>query len=965
MNAAHSGQVTEDKVSSADLDICAQEPIHSPSAIQPYGMLIACRLPDLRVLCVSANSFEFIAIEPAKALEGTLYDLVGLETTERILATLSSPSGSQRSRLTFTHPNDPECVFHAMAHRVDDVLRVEIERSLPSHDWYLLSQRMEGVVEALKRTGNQLDLCTAAVEELRTLTGFDHVMIYRFHADNHGEVIAESKVEDIEPSLNLHFPASDIPDQARKLYSVQRVRLIADVDYTPVPLQQNEHASSVPLDMTSCSLRSISPIHLQYLRNMGRKASFSVSLVHGNRLWGLIICLHRTPMLVAPQLRSLCDLLGQIISMLTEVTETNEDYVEALLNRGRIRSLATLLNASDNLSDVLMKHCEQFLESLGASGAMLRLQGQVHQCGVTPELDRTLALARVMKDRSVGGLFASDNVSEELGLCEDLTHVVSGALFVALSRSNDDCILWLRPEISETVRWAGNPYEAKMRDLKTGLVGPRQSFVAWCALVSGRARRWTHSEVLLAQEIRQIVTTTFRRHSDARQVELSYLDSLTSLPNRRVLLDRLGEHRSAASGPGALLFIDIDRFKAVNDTYGHSIGDELLIQVARRLRECAGHDDLVARLGGDEFVVFSEGVELAQAASLAEKIIQGFKTPFSLALRTFRCTLSIGVAATFGKHIHNVTDILNAADSAMYEAKHRGGNQSVLYRMPHPEKLIRDMQLEQELFQAIERGEMEVNFQPQVTVSDNRLVGFEALLRWRHPRYGAIPPCEFIGIAEKVGYIRELGRWVLKRSLEYLSRWRQIHDPCLFVAVNVSVKELVEEDFVEGVATQLDGANLPASSLHLEITESVLMQGSVEEKLAELQLRGVKIVIDDFGTGYSSLSYLQRLPVSKLKLDRTFLEGVGDDPRKTRLFSSIVGMAHSLELEVVAEGIETISQLNCIRDSLCDEAQGFFLSHPLPAPLIEQLLSSKWVNGLLPLPALKGSLALPPSERAS
>jgi len=965
MNAAHSGQITEDKISSLGSDICAQEPIHTPSAIQPYGMLIACRLPDLRVISISKNSFEFIAIEPSKALEGTLHDLVGLETTERILETLSGPSGSQRNRLTFTHPNDTKCVFHVVAHTVDDVMRVELELSLPGHDWDALSQRMEAVVEALKRTATQLDLCTAAVEEIRTLTGFDHVMIYRFHADNHGEVIAESKVEGIEPSLNLHFPASDIPDQARKLYCVQRVRLIADVDYIPVSLQQNEQASSVPLDMTSCSLRSISPIHLQYLRNMGRKASFSVSLVHGNRLWGLIICLNRTPRLVAPQLRSLCDLLGQIISMLTGATEKNEDYVEALLNRGRIRSLATLLNASDNLSDVLVKHCELFLEALGASGAMLRLQGQVHQCGVTPELDRTLALARAMKDRSVGGLFASDNVSEELGVCEDLTHVVSGALFVALSRSNDDCILWLRPEISETVRWAGNPFEAKMRDLKTGLVGPRQSFAAWCALESGRALRWTNSEVLLAKEIRQILARTFRRHSDARQVELSYLDSLTSLPNRRVLLERLEEHRSAASAPGALLFIDIDRFKAVNDTYGHSIGDELLIQVARRLGECAGHDDLVARLGGDEFVVFSEGVEPAQAASLAEKIIRSFKTPFLLAFRTFRCTPSIGIAATFGKHIHSVTDILNAADSAMYEAKHCGGNQSVLYRTPHPEKLIREMQLEQDLFQAIERGEMEVNFQPEVNVLDNRLVGFEALLRWRHPQYGPIAPSEFIAIAEKVGYVRELGRWVLKCSLECLSRWRRIHDPCLFVAVNVSVKELFEEDFVEGIVTQLDGANLPASSLHLEITESVLMQGSVEEKLAELQLRGVKIVIDDFGTGYSSLSYLQRLPISKLKLDRTFLEGVGDDPRKTRLFSSIVGMAHSLGLEVVAEGIETICQLDCIRACLCDEAQGFFLSHPLPAPLIEQLLSIKWVNGLLSLPVPKESLVLPPSERVS
>ena len=425
-------------------------------------------------------------------------------------------------------------------------------------------------------------------------------------------------------------------------------------------------------------------------------------------------------------------------------------------------------------------------------------------------------------------------------------------------------------------------------------------------------------------------------------------DTLTRLPDRRALIGRLGRcGKGLWTSSACLIFVDIDRFKMVNDTLGHGAGDELLIQVAQRLTSCVGAEHLVARLGGDEFVVFCENLGLDDARSVAAMIVESFQVPFQLQGKPFRCATSIGLAAANSRGLGSIADILHAADSAMHAAKRRGGNQFVVFENPLHDQLMRQVQLEQDLFQAIERGEMAVHFQAQVSVGDHRLIGFESLLRWNHPVHGNISPAEFIPMAEYTGHIQAIGAWVLRDSLRQIGLWRSQANSNLFVAVNVSIQQMTNEDFAELVRDALHEAGLPSEALHLEVTESMLMQSSTEAQLQAIQAIGVRIAIDDFGTGYSSLSYLPRLAVSEVKLDRSFLEGVGIDARKTALFGAIIGMAHTLNLEVVAEGIEDATQLDCVREHLCDSAQGYLLSRPLSAETVERMLLEEWKHGFL------------------
>jgi EAL domain-containing protein (putative c-di-GMP-specific phosphodiesterase class I) len=350
-------------------------------------------------------------------------------------------------------------------------------------------------------------------------------------------------------------------------------------------------------------------------------------------------------------------------------------------------------------------------------------------------------------------------------------------------------------------------------------------------------------------------------------------------------------------------------------------------------------------------VVFCENSGLDDARIIATGIVESFQEPFLLNGKPFRCATSIGLAPANSRGLDSIADILHAADSAMYSAKRRGGNQFVVFENPLHDKLLRQIQLEQDLFQSIERSEISVHYQALVAVENQRLIGFEALLRWKHPVYGHISPGEFIPMAEYTGHIQALGAWVLRDALRQVGRWRLLFNSELFVAVNVSIQQLGNHNFAQIVSAALDEANLPSAALHLEVTESMLMQSATESQLEAIEALGVKIAIDDFGTGYSSLSYLPRLAVSEVKLDRTFLDGVGVDRRKTALFGAIIAMAHTLNLVVVAEGIEEVSQLKCIREHRCDSAQGYLLSKPLAPETVERMLVEEWQEGFV-YPAL-------------
>jgi diguanylate cyclase (GGDEF)-like protein len=411
-------------------------------------------------------------------------------------------------------------------------------------------------------------------------------------------------------------------------------------------------------------------------------------------------------------------------------------------------------------------------------------------------------------------------------------------------------------------------------------------------------------------------------------------DALTGLPNRVLFLERLAQAVEAAarrSVHSAVLFVDIDRFKTVNDIAGHAAGDQLLIGVARRLREVLRPADTVARLGGDEFVVLCENLYDVQkeAVAIAERICSTLAQPFSFSDNELFTSASVGLA--FVRPGDDPHVLVARADSAMYMAKQRGRSRWEIYHPDFDERTTRRAELINGLHRAVERGELVLHYQPVRDLTSGEVVAMEALVRWQHPTLGIVAPTEFIPLAEDTGLIEEIGRWVLTEAATQCLAWRNEGHEQVSVSVNVSGRQLQNPEFPQEVESILKATGLPASALSMEVTESVIVtEGSVgHEVLDDLQRLGIRLAIDDFGIGYSSLAYLAKLPVHSLKVDRTFIAGLGS-AQDGSIVAAMVDLAHTLGLEVVAEGVETETELEHLRQARCDEAQGFLLGRPAP-----------------------------------
>ena len=420
-------------------------------------------------------------------------------------------------------------------------------------------------------------------------------------------------------------------------------------------------------------------------------------------------------------------------------------------------------------------------------------------------------------------------------------------------------------------------------------------------------------------------------------------DTLTELPNRLLFQDRVQQalqlarrHRKKA----ALLWIDLDRYKQINDTLGHRVGDEVLCEVGRRLKGCLRESDTVARVGGDEFTVLAHDVNSpADADLVCSKILTALSRPMLSGEHAVTVTASIGVSI-FPEHGQDPIALMRHADLAMYMAKHHGGNAHNLFSPALGDSMHKRLQIEQELIAALEHGEFTLHYQP-LTDRTGRLAGLEALLRWTNATLGRVSPADFIPIAEEMGLIQNIGDWVLRTACDAGARWLGAGLEVPNIAVNVSAVQFVAKDLASIVKRVLTSTEFPAGKLVIEITESALMNNIEQtlEQMAALRDLGVRFAIDDFGTGYSSLSQLRNLPVDCLKIDRSFVKDLDSSGSgSTTLVRGIIGLAHSLDLEVVAEGVETQEQLTLLGAMGCDINQGFLLFKPMPAEEIEKLL---------------------------
>ena len=435
---------------------------------------------------------------------------------------------------------------------------------------------------------------------------------------------------------------------------------------------------------------------------------------------------------------------------------------------------------------------------------------------------------------------------------------------------------------------------------------------------------------------------------ERKRVELSirhmaHHDALTGLPNRTLFRDRLTHAMAQADRYHqklAVLFLDLDRFKAINDTLGHNVGDQLLTIAAERLRSCVRDCDTVARLGGDEFTVIVDDImEVQDAAVVAQKILDTLSQPFNLHDHEVFISVSIGITL-YPSDDESADNLLRNADSAMYRAKEYGRNNYQFYVADMNVKARARLMLESSLRRALDRGEFTLYYQPRVDLFSGRVIGAEALLRWRHPEIGLVPPVEFIPILEETGMIIPVGDWVLRQASQQNRAWQDMGLPPIRMAVNLSVRQFIQKDLAESVLRILEQVGLSPEYMELEITEDLLLEHNQTNiiTLTKLRNQGIHISIDDFGTGYSSLSYLKRLPIDTLKIDQSFVRDIDTDPDNKAIASAIIAMANSLHLNVLAEGVETDEQLAFLRAQGCNEIQGFSFSQPLPADEFERLL---------------------------
>jgi chemotaxis family two-component system sensor kinase Cph1 len=655
------------------LSDCAGEQLHLSGRIQAHGALVAADLQSLLVTYASANTGELIGVEPNQLFDSPVIDIFSLDEQQRLEQAIEQ-SGDRPSspdlygmRLAGAFDGKVDVILH----QVDGQVVIEIERSHDDEQTDLVP--VLHASQAIGEATSVSEVEAAVVSAVRALTGFERAMVYRFHDDEHGEIVAEDHRPGVVPYLGHHFPASDIPPQARQLYTRKASRFIPDVDGDEVVVTASPRMAGNTLDLSHAALRSVSPFHLEYMRNMKTAASVSFAMADGGRLSRLVSCISGTPQWLSRSKRRACELVVLQAKLQVFAAEQISRLNDAA-SRAAIRSrLRAGMQSAPAIAEGLTSASGDLLALCHADGAAACADGQYRSIGAVPREGAVRRLAgEIRAARSPGLPWATDRLqrstTESLG--------AAGCLFVALG-APDDFVIWFRRDRVQQLRWLGDPHAHT-----TGLINPRKSFDTWVERVGGSSTPWTDADLEAAQLVAYDVESSQLSRAQAQLAHLGLYDSLTGLPNRRHLSSVMASKLTGATptDPMAAIFIDLDRFKSVNDKYGHEAGDCVLREAARRIAEATRAGDVVlragsedppaVRLGGDEFVVLLPGAGAEGAAVVADRIRQSLREPITIGPE-LQLTISaaIGVAlATGPEELHH---LLRRADAAMYDDKRR------------------------------------------------------------------------------------------------------------------------------------------------------------------------------------------------------------------------------------------------------------------------------------------------------
>ncbi|MBD3886477.1 EAL domain-containing protein [Phormidium tenue FACHB-886] len=855
-------------------------------------------------------------------------------------------------------------IFHRQ--QTEAVLRQQVERE------HLISE----ISQRIRQSLDLHQILNTTVSEVRQFLQADRVLTYRVNRNGTGTITNEAIAPGYLPLLDSALPEEIFPLSCHQLYRQGRVRAITDIEHD-----------------------EISPCLLKTLQQLGVKSKLVVPILHKEELWGLMI-VHQCgqPRQWQPWeielLKQLSTHVGIAIAQANLLSQTYQQVqYEATINR-----ISRLLHSPNDAATIRQAVLDETVQALGGIGGRLYITAdstgqaaQLYLSGKQPALSQLeesqfwqQAMTTIVSSFTISKDFyesivyvrpsqslltvtvpvcclinqknAVSHFEHSYGIHDCYQDAqfqplasafavtsIRAILIVPLQYQQQyiGCLSIFRGEIDSEALLANWHEQDKCNTDTHNPLG------VWQQVEQRMIYSWKQEEIRLAQALATHLYMAMmqRRVEDTIRYQASH-DRLTELPNRLLFDERLAlaleqvhQHREML----AVMFLDLDRFKSINDTLGHAIGDQLLQQVARRIAGCLKQGDTIARWGGDEFTLILPHINSAEdITKIAQRILKTLEAPFEFNQQDLHITASIGIALApyDGK---DAETLLKNADTAMYQAKQQGKNSFQLYSSDMNVQAFDQLMLINDLYKALDRGEFLLHYQPQVNLQTGEIVALEALVRWNHPQRGLVSPNQFIGIAEENGQINAIGEWVLRTACAQNRAWQMAGLPPVRIAVNLSGRQF-QRNLTSSIAQVLVETGLDPQYLEIEITETIAMQNLpvTISVLKELQKMGVHISIDDFGTGYSSLATLKQFPLHSLKIAREFIKDLTTDSKDAAMAQAIVALGHGLNLEVIAEGVETLEQWNFLQSINCDAIQGYFFSKPLVAEFLPKFIS----NGL-------------------
>jgi chemotaxis family two-component system sensor kinase Cph1 len=899
---------------------CKNAPLHDIGTVKASGVLVAVHAKSQLIEYCSANSAELLGIEAT-----TLLGRTGDEWLSDRWPGLQSLASLEGSLEWQQFPGSEPLVV--IGHRWGEHQIFEFERAATSHLLWWTSQTRIRFLQQLTSSRTAEQCRELLVSWIFEHSGYDRVMMYRFLPAWHGEVVEERYRPGVGGFLGLRFPATDIPPNARRLFTLNWQRTIVDVDAgTSLMLSRSEDAP--PLDMTYATLRSAHPAHIQYLKNMGVQATLTLSLVVNGKLWGLIAAHHLSPRIISIEDRLAFEEMARLVSLhLTNLVGLTLQNTQSQMRQELSRLQGAMSTSPDNVKLALSLNLGTVRHTFNAGGAWLRFEGEDAFAGLVPD---TLALAPL---RDFLELFPREEVShydvlpEVLHPHRALSANASGVLFIPLSSA--DFIALLRPEVIQTVNWAGKPELDNVSVPAERPLTPRNSFALWSQLLRNTSEPWTDIEIEFAAKLRTDIQVFI---STARLEQIALHDPLTGLANRLLFERRLQQevrNSMTRSSVFAVYMIDLDKFKEVNDTFGHAAGDQVLRQVAARLTGMLRKEDTVARLGGDEFAILQTLRDKTAAVATAERIVQLVCQPCQFMGKDLvEIGASVGVSICPSDTVEE-SELLECADLALYQVKRSGKSAYSMYaptmRVGESRSTNADM-----VSQGLRDNEFGLKYQTIIDARSGKLRGLEAFLRWVQPGRPELAASEFMPLVEQKRLGPAVTEWVLDAVFRQYQQWLREGLPMVPIAINIGNVEFASQDLL-GEIEKL-GARYETGWhwLRLDIKEDALVEdvGHAIRKLGKLRDAGVGVNLDNFGRGFVPLGSLTQLPFRGIKLDGMLFEPGSDRQYFNALFTIVQSIARVFSAQLTVTKIETLEMREALANHNVDLLQGYALSRP-------------------------------------